>query len=147
VYGEAGFSTGTFSDYCKLSPKYFIMATYHNLDVGVETYLHKIPESIPSELAAPLQCAGGTVYSAIISAAKPGDRIGILGIGGLGHLAIQFSAKLGYETIVFSTTAAKEEEARELGASEFYLLSEPEKITSPIDVLIVAGNRYPDWKV
>ena len=80
-------------------------------DIGVESYVHKIPDNLPSEYAAPLQCAGSTVYNAITSSAKTGDRVGILGIGGLGHLAIQFSAKLGFDTIVFSTTAEKEAEA------------------------------------
>lgn len=73
------------------------------LDIGVESYLHKIPDNLSSEHAAPLQCAGSTVYSALIDSAKPGDRVGIIGIGGLGHLAIQFSAKMGFETVVFST--------------------------------------------
>jgi D-arabinose 1-dehydrogenase-like Zn-dependent alcohol dehydrogenase len=114
-------------------------------DVGVETFLHKIPDALSSEDAAPLQCAGGTVYSALLDSAKPGDRVGILGIGGLGHLAIQFSAKLGFETIVFSSNAEKEAEAKSFGADEFYLLSEPEKLKKPIDVLLVAGSRYPDW--
>ena len=114
-------------------------------DVGLETYVHKIPDNLPSELAAPLQCAGATTYSAIVQSVKPGDRVGILGIGGLGHLAIQFSAKLGHETIVFSSSANKEAEAKSFGASEFYLLSEPEKIQKPIDVLIVAGSKHPDW--
>ncbi len=107
--------------------------------------MHKIPDNLSSENAAPLQCAGSTVYNALISSAKPGDRVGIVGIGGLGHLAIQFSAKMGYETIVFSTSADKEAEAKSFGASEFYLTSEPEKITKPVNVLIVTGNRYPDW--
>jgi D-arabinose 1-dehydrogenase-like Zn-dependent alcohol dehydrogenase len=111
----------------------------------VESYVHKIPDNLASEHAAPLQCAGSTVYSALIGSAKPGDRIGVIGIGGLGHLAIQFSAKMGYETVVFSTSADKEAEAKSFGASEFYLLSEPEKITKPINVLIVTGSRYPDW--
>jgi D-arabinose 1-dehydrogenase-like Zn-dependent alcohol dehydrogenase len=52
---------------------------------------------------------------------------------------------LGFETIVFSTSAEKEAEAKDFGASEFYLLSEPEKITKPINVLLIAGSRYPDW--
>lgn len=98
-----------------------------------------------SEDAAPLQCAGSTVYNAIISSAKPGDRIGVIGIGGLGHLAIQFAAKLGYDTIVFSTSASKEAEAKSFGATEFYLLSEPEKITKPVDVLVITSGQYPDW--
>lgn len=101
-------------------------------DIGTETFLHKIPENISSEHASPLQCAGATVYSALIKTVKPGDRVGIVGIGGLGHLAIQFSAKLGYETVVFSTSAAKEAEARSFGAEEFYLLSEVEKVAKPV---------------
>ncbi|EHL01721.1 putative NADP-dependent alcohol dehydrogenase C 2 [Glarea lozoyensis 74030] len=115
-------------------------------DIGNETFLHRIPDSLASEHAAPLQCAGATVYTAITSVAKPGDRVGILGIGGLGHLAIQFASKLGYETVVFSSSARKEEEARGFGASEFVVLGEAEKVSAPVDVLIVAGSKYPDWE-
>jgi D-arabinose 1-dehydrogenase-like Zn-dependent alcohol dehydrogenase len=57
--------------------------------------------------ATPLQCAGATVYSALIDVAKPGTRVGVLGIGGLGHLAIQFAAKLGAEVVVFSRKRRK----------------------------------------
>jgi D-arabinose 1-dehydrogenase-like Zn-dependent alcohol dehydrogenase len=57
------------------------------------------------------------------------------------------ASKMGAEVVVFSTTAAKEEEARRLGASEFYLADEmDEQLKSPIDVLIVAGSQYPDWE-
>jgi D-arabinose 1-dehydrogenase-like Zn-dependent alcohol dehydrogenase len=129
VYGENGFDQGTFGDYY----------------IGVETYLHKIPDGMASEHASPLQCAGSTVYTALVASIKPGDRVGILGIGGLGHLAIQFSAKLGAETIAFSTSTSKEAEARSFGASEFYLMNEPEKIKKPLNVLIIAGTNYPDW--
>ncbi|TVY71367.1 alcohol dehydrogenase [Lachnellula suecica] len=128
-YAENGFNKGTFGDYY----------------IGIETYLHKIPDSMASEHAAPLQCAGSTVYTALVSSIKPGDRVGVIGIGGLGHLAIQFSSKFGAETIAFSTSPSKEAEARSFGASEFYLLSEPEKIKRPLNVLIIAGNGYPDW--
>jgi D-arabinose 1-dehydrogenase-like Zn-dependent alcohol dehydrogenase len=120
--------------------------TFADYYVGVETYLHRIPDNMKSEHAAPLQCAGATVYSALIDNVKPGQRVGIFGIGGLGHLAIQFAAKLGSEVVVFSSTQAKEEEARKFGATEFYLSDEPEKITRPVDVLIVAGSVYPDWE-
>lgn len=130
VFGEGDYNNGTIG-------KYFI---------GVETYLHKIPEGLASEHAAPLQCAGATTYNALVSVVKPGDRVGIIGIGGLGHLAVQFARKLGTEVVVFSTSRDKEEEARKLGASEFYLLSETEKVVRPVDTLVVAGNRYPDWK-
>lgn len=98
-----------------------------------------------SKDAAPLQCAGATVYGGMFGTIKPGDRVGVIGIGGLGHLAIQFASKLGAEVVVFSTTAQKEEEARAFGAKEFYLLSEPEKIKEPIDVLVLTGSKFPDF--
>lgn len=120
--------------------------TFADYYIGTETYLHKIPDSISSEHAAPLQCAGATVYSAIINNVKPGQRVGVVGIGGLGHLAIQFAAKLGSEVVVFSTTLAKETEARQFGASEFYLTQEPGNITKPVDVLLISGSTYPDWE-
>lgn len=71
--------------------------------------------------------------------------MGIVGIGGLGHLAIQFAAKFGAEIVVFSTSDSKVDEAKRFGAKEFYLLSELEKITKPIDVLVLTGSSYPDF--
>jgi D-arabinose 1-dehydrogenase-like Zn-dependent alcohol dehydrogenase len=128
IFGEADYGNGTIADYYKSNEK----------------FLYKIPENLSSEDAAPLQCAGATVYSALTETVKPGNRVGIMGIGGLGHLAIQFAAKMGAEVVVFSTTPNKESEARSFGASEFVLSSEPEAISSPVDVLIVAGGS-PDW--
>jgi len=129
VFGEGDYNNGTFGDYY----------------VGRETYVHKIPDGMSSEDAAPLQCAGATVYSALISTVKNTDRVGVIGIGGLGHLAIQFAAKLGTEVVVFSSSKDKEAEAREFGASEFVLTNEAIELKAPIDVLIVSGNGYPDW--
>lgn len=129
IFGEGDFNNGTFG-------------TYY---VGRETYLHRIPESLPSELAAPLQCAGATTYNALVDVVKPFQRVGIIGIGGLGHLAIQFASKLGADVVVFSTSRSKEAEARSLGATEFYLLDEIEKISKPVDLLVISGNKYPDW--
>jgi D-arabinose 1-dehydrogenase-like Zn-dependent alcohol dehydrogenase len=129
VYGEGDFSNGTFG-------KYFI---------GKEGYVHKTPEGLTDAEAAPLQCAGATTYSAVVDTTKPRDRVGVVGIGGLGHLAIQFAAKLGHDVVVFSSSKDKEEEARGFGASEFILMSEPDKVSAPVNVLIVAGSRYPDW--
>jgi D-arabinose 1-dehydrogenase-like Zn-dependent alcohol dehydrogenase len=81
-----------------------------------------------------------------VQVVKPGDRVGILGVGGLGHLAIQFANKLGHEVVVFSTSKSKEEEARQLGASEFYTFDELDKVTKPVDTLVLTGSRYPGWK-
>ncbi|EGZ10809.1 hypothetical protein PHYSODRAFT_337582 [Phytophthora sojae] len=64
-------------------------------------YAFKIPESIPSDAAAPLLCAGTTVFTPFKEeGVKPGDRVGIVGIGGLGHLAIQFAKAMGAEAVV-----------------------------------------------
>jgi D-arabinose 1-dehydrogenase-like Zn-dependent alcohol dehydrogenase len=99
-----------------------------------------------SEEAAPLQCAGSTVYSALIQHYKHGMRIGVLGIGGLGHLAIQFANKLGAHVTVFSTTASKEEEARKFGAHHFVVLGQEKKqVKQPIDLLLLTGSKTPDW--
>lgn len=62
-------------------------------------------------------------------------------------MCVADASKMGAEVVVFSTTAAKENEARRLGASEFHLADEMyEQLKSPIDVLIVAGSQYPDWE-
>lgn len=130
IFGEGDYNNGTFGEFY----------------IGRETYLHKIPDGISSEDGAPLQCAGATVYSAMISTVKPFQRVGILGIGGLGHMAIQFASKLGAEVVAFSTRSNKEAEARSFGATEFYTLDEVDKIAVPIEVLVVAGDTQPDWK-
>lgn len=119
------------------------LATYY---IGVETFLYKIPEGMQSEHAAPLMCAGATVYAALVKYVKAGDRVGVVGIGGLGHLAIQFASKMGAEVVVFSSTGEKEGEAKAFGAGEFVLSGEPGKVSSPVDVLLLTGSGYPDWE-
>ncbi|KAG7377286.1 hypothetical protein PHYPSEUDO_011927 [Phytophthora pseudosyringae] len=90
-------------------------------------YAFKIPENIPSDEAAPLLCAGVTVFAPLRrEGVKPGDRVGVIGIGGLGHLAIQFIRAMGGIPVAFSRSANKEQEVRALGAQEFYNLSDPE---------------------
>lgn len=129
LYGLGDFDNGTFGTYF----------------VGKEGHVHKIPEGMSSADAAPLQCAGATVYAALTETVKYGDRVGVIGIGGLGHLAVQFARKMGAEVVVFSTSKDKEEEARGFGASEFVLLGEMEKVSRPVDVVILTANKYPDW--
>jgi D-arabinose 1-dehydrogenase-like Zn-dependent alcohol dehydrogenase len=58
---------------------------------------------------------------------------------------VQFARKLGADVVVFSTTPAKEAEARALGAGEFCLLGELGALTAPVDVLVLTGNSYPDF--
>ena len=93
-------------------------------------------------------CAGATVFNALNAHdVKAYHRVGILGVGGLGHLAIQFAAKMGCEVVVFSTTASKKEEALTLGAREFHTVAELETAENirPIDHLLVTTNTLPNW--
>lgn len=113
--------------------------------------LFKIPSGITKEDAGPLMCGGATVWDPLYAGGlKPGNRVGILGVGGLGHLAIQFAAKMGYEPVVFSTTASKEAEARKFGAKEFYCtkdgLEELQKQVGKVHMLLVTANVMPQLR-
>jgi alcohol dehydrogenase (NADP+) len=107
-------------------------------------YSFKIPENIPSDVAAPLLCAGATVFTPLKEAGvKAGDRVGIVGIGGLGHLGIQFAKAMGATPVAFSRSANKEAEVRALGAEEFVNTSDKEqaaKAMGSVDVLLVTAD-------
>lgn len=82
--------------------------------------LARIPDELSAEDAAPLLCAGITTYNALRhSGAQAGDLVAILGVGGLGHLGVQFAAKLGFDTVAIARGHGKEELALELGARRY----------------------------
>ena len=79
-----------------------------------------IPDEISSEHAAPLMCAGATVFTPILQyGVRPVDRVAVVGVGGLGHLALQYLAKWGCDVTAVSSSRDKEQQARELGARRF----------------------------
>ena len=79
-----------------------------------------IPDELDAQDAAPLLCAGITTYNALRrSDARGGDLVAILGVGGLGHLGVQFAAKLGFDTVAIARGREKEELARRLGARHY----------------------------
>jgi D-arabinose 1-dehydrogenase-like Zn-dependent alcohol dehydrogenase len=85
--------------------------------------------------AAPLLCAGVTTYNALReSGARPGDLVAILGIGGLGHLGVQFAAKMGFRTVAIARGADKEALARKLGA-HIYLNSQTQDVAAELNKL------------
>jgi D-arabinose 1-dehydrogenase-like Zn-dependent alcohol dehydrogenase len=93
---------------------------YAEYMVAPETAVAAMPEGIDATEAAPLMCAGITTYNALRNAgAKSGDLVAIQGIGGLGHLAVQFASKSGYRTVAISRGKDKEAFAKELGAHEY----------------------------
>lgn len=108
-----------------------------------------LPKDIPSEAAAPLLCGGITVYTPLRTHAHPWSRVGVIGIGGLGHLAVQFARAFGCEVTAFSTTAKKEEEAAKLGAHRFVLCSDPKqmkKAAESLDLVVSTVHVDMDWE-
>ena len=84
------------------------------------TALARIPDELSFAEAAPMGCAGVTTYNALRKTkAVAGDRVAVLGIGGLGHLGVQWAKAMGFETIAIARGADKEANARELGAHHY----------------------------
>ena len=91
-----------------------------------------IPDELSATEAAPLLCAGVTTYNALReSGARPGDLVAILGIGGLGHLGVQFAAKMGFRTVAIARGGDKEALARQLGA-HIYLDSQAQDVAAEL---------------
>lgn len=103
-----------------------------------------IPEGIPAVMAAPVLCAGYTAWSALRSAdPKPHERVAVLGIGGLGHLALQFSRACGFETIAITRSADKHGFAKQMGAD--YVVSNGEELreVGGADIILATGPSFP----
>lgn len=112
-------------------------------------FVISIPEALDSENAAPLLCAGITVYTPLHTyGVSPASRVGIVGIGGLGHLALQFARVFGAEVTAFSTSPAKEEEARSMGAHNFCNTRESKgmkALAGSLDLIVSTVNADQDW--
>ncbi len=108
-----------------------------------------IPEAIKSEGAAPLLCGGITVYNPLRShGVNPSSRVGIVGIGGLGHIALQFARVFGAHVTAFSTSEAKEKEAKALGAHHFVNTRESKmmrEVAGTFDFILTTINADQDW--
>jgi len=91
-----------------------------------ERYVLRVPEGLDPARTAPLLCGGITTYSPLRQfGCKPGDKIAVVGLGGLGHLAVKLATSLGAEVTVLSTSRGKEEDAARLGAEHFAATREP----------------------
>lgn len=139
-------NTGTYNSKYPNGDKSF--GGYAKVWRGPGSFAIPIPEGLPSEFAAPLMCGGVTVYSPLVSyGAGPGKRVGVVGIGGLGHFALLFAKALGCDKIVaISRSSSKKADALELGADEFIATGEDEdwatKNASSLDLIIstVSGS-------
>jgi len=99
---------------------------YSNKIVVDENYVLSVPEGLPLDKAAPLLCAGITLYSPLMHwKAGPGKKVAIIGLGGLGHMGVKIAHALGAEVTVLSHSLKKQEDAKRLGADKFYATSDP----------------------
>jgi alcohol dehydrogenase (NADP+) len=103
---------------------------YSGAIVVDENYVLRVPDSIPLDAAAPLLCAGITLYSPLRHwDVGPGKRIAIIGLGGLGHMGVKLAAAMGAEVTVLSQSLKKIEDGLRLGATEYYATSDPDTFT------------------
>ena len=113
-----------------------------------EQYTFKISPKLPLANVAPLLCAGITTYSPLkYSKVGPGQRVGIVGLGGLGHMAVKLTASLGAEVTVFSTSKTKEQDAHRLGAHDFVVSLDPKNLdalASRFDFILDAVSASHD---
>ena len=111
----------------------------------------KLPDELDASKAGPLFCGGITVFNPLVqNNIKPTDKVGIVGIGGLGHLALQFADKWGCEVTAFSTSPDKADEAKSLGAD--YIAdtrsdAELEKLEGKFDMIMTTANQPLNWEL
>jgi len=120
---------GTYGSPEKSSPSGITQGGYANNIVVTEHFAIKIPESIDLKYAAPLLCAGITTYSPLMKVKfKKGDKIGVVGIGGLGHMAIKLAVSKGAEVYAFTTSSSKVNDIKGFGAKEVIIVNSAEAL-------------------
>nr|ABK21490.1 unknown [Picea sitchensis] len=102
---------------------------YSSLMVCNQRFVVKIPETLPFDAEAPLLCAGITVYSPMkyLQMTEPGKSLGVVGLGGLGHMAVKLGKAFGLRVTVISTSPKKEKEAREVLGADHFIISKDQK--------------------
>jgi uncharacterized zinc-type alcohol dehydrogenase-like protein len=142
--GPAFTYNGTEMD--RKTPTYGGYATQIVVD---ERNVLRVPAGLEAAPAAPLLCAGITTYSPLRQYdCKPGDRVGVVGLGGLGHLAVKLAASMGAEVTVLSTSEAKAADARRLGAADFAMTKGGaafERLVGRLDLLIDTVSAPHDY--
>ncbi|KAI5436086.1 hypothetical protein KIW84_022507 [Lathyrus oleraceus] len=111
---------------------------YSDTMVADEHFVIRIPDSLPLEAAAPLLCAGITVYSPLryFGLDKSGLHVGVVGLGGLGHMDVKYAKAFGANVTVISTSPNKEKEAIEhLGADSFLISRDQDKMQAAVGTL------------
>jgi uncharacterized zinc-type alcohol dehydrogenase-like protein len=124
---------------------------YSTQVVVTEAFALKVPEGLDPAGAAPLLCAGITTYSPLRQwNCKKGDRVGVVGLGGLGHMAVKLAASMGAEVTVLSTSRSKEADARRLGAQRFEVTKEEgtlRKLEGYFDLIVDTVSAPHDYNM
>ncbi|CAN4126814.1 unnamed protein product [Withania somnifera] len=111
---------------------------YSDIIVVDEHFVVRVPENIPLAAAAPLLCAGITTYSPLryFGLDKPGLHVGVVGLGGLGHVGVKFAKAMGLKVTVISTSQSKQKEAIErLGADSFLISTDPDQLQASMGTM------------
>ena len=120
--------TGTYNTF-ERDGKTVAMGGYSNVFVINQDYAVHVPENLDLSGVAPLMCAGITLYSPLRNwQAGPGKKVGIIGLGGLGHMGVKFAVAMGAETTVFSHSPSKEKDAKAMGAHHFVSTKDPQNL-------------------
>src|SRR6266540_1741586 len=140
-----------------------VVATYNGLDkhgeptyggystsiVVDENYVVRIPDPLPLDVAAPLLCAGITLYSPLRHwNAGPGTKVAIVGLGGLGHMGVKIAHGLGAEVTVLSRSLRKKDDGLRLGADHYYATSDPatfEQLAGTFDLIVSTVSAPLDF--
>ncbi|GGZ93978.1 NAD(P)-dependent alcohol dehydrogenase [Streptomyces echinoruber] len=114
-----------------------------------ENYVVRIPDSLPLDVAAPLLCAGITTYSPLKHwNAGPGKKVAVVGLGGLGHMAVKIAHALGAEVTVLSQSLRKKDDGLKLGADHYYATSDPktfEELRGTFDLILSTVSAPMDF--
>lgn len=125
------------------------MGGYSDKIVVDENYVLRIPGELPLDAAAPLLCAGITLYSPLKHwQAGPGKKVAIIGLGGLGHMGVKIAHALGAEVTVLSQSMKKRDDGRRMGADHYYATSDPATFTAlkgHFDLIINTVSAEMDW--
>lgn len=122
---------------------------YSDSIVVKEGYVLSIPDNLPLDAAAPLLCAGITLYSPLRHwKAGPGKKVAIVGMGGLGHMGVKLAHAMGTDVTVLSQTLSKKEDGLKLGADHYYATNDPETfkaLQGSFDLIICTVAAEIDW--
>lgn len=117
---------------------------YSNNIVLSEEFAIKVPKNADMTKVAPLLCAGITTYSPIkATQIKKGDKVGVAGFGGLGHMAVQYAVKLGADVTVFDITEEKRADAMRMGAKHYVNVNNPKELENLNDTFRVILSTIP----